>query len=49
MANKEVTVAVTPNGYADGLAVHDDEQHFVLPMETQMKMSEFLDALERKE
>jgi jumonji domain-containing protein 7 len=37
-----VTVAVTPNGYAD--AVTDDK--FVMPEERRMTMSEFLDTLD---
>ncbi|XP_021700731.1 jmjC domain-containing protein 7 [Aedes aegypti] len=48
-ADKEVTVAITPNGYADGLAKHDGADFFVLPMETQMSMGEFLDTLDRKD
>ncbi|XP_058057933.1 bifunctional peptidase and (3S)-lysyl hydroxylase Jmjd7 isoform X1 [Anopheles bellator] len=47
--DKEVTVAVTPNGYADGLALHDSEEHFVLPMEQTMRMADFLSALDRKD
>ena len=38
---KEVTVAVTPNGYAD--AIVDD--CFVTPLEHRMKMHHFLDVL----
>ncbi|XP_001842137.2 bifunctional peptidase and (3S)-lysyl hydroxylase JMJD7 [Culex quinquefasciatus] len=49
LADKEVTVAITPNGYADGLARHDGQDYFVLPLETQMTMGEFLDSLDRKE
>lgn len=44
-----MTVAITPNGYADGLARHDGQDYFVLPLETQMTMGEFLDSLDRKE
>ncbi|XP_052867338.1 bifunctional peptidase and (3S)-lysyl hydroxylase Jmjd7 isoform X1 [Anopheles cruzii] len=47
--DKEVTVAVTPNGYADGLALHESEEHFVLPMEQTMRMADFLSALDRKD
>lgn len=49
LAHKEVTVAITPNGYADGLAKHDGEDFFVLPLEVPMAMGEFLDTLDRKE
>ncbi|XP_055641980.1 bifunctional peptidase and (3S)-lysyl hydroxylase Jmjd7 isoform X2 [Toxorhynchites rutilus septentrionalis] len=49
LAKKEVTVAITPNGYADGLAMHEKEEYFVLPLETQMRMGDFLDALDRKD
>nr|XP_019540314.2 bifunctional peptidase and (3S)-lysyl hydroxylase Jmjd7 [Aedes albopictus] len=48
-ADKEVTVAITPNGYADGLAKHEGEDFFVLPMETQMSMGDFLETLDRKD
>ncbi|XP_035795793.1 bifunctional peptidase and (3S)-lysyl hydroxylase Jmjd7-like [Anopheles albimanus] len=47
--DKEVTVAVTPNGYADGLALHETEEHFVLPLEQTMRMEDFLSALDRKD
>ncbi|XP_035659255.1 bifunctional peptidase and (3S)-lysyl hydroxylase JMJD7-like [Branchiostoma floridae] len=43
LGEKEVTVAVTPNGYAD--AVHDGK--FVMPEERTMKFSSFLDIMER--
>lgn len=47
--DKEVTVAITPNGYADGLAKNDkDEMFFVMPEERDMLMSDFLDHLEHK-
>ena len=39
-----VTVAVTPNGYADAVV----GEKFVLPEEREMKFSEFLDILEGK-
>ncbi|CAD7086264.1 unnamed protein product [Hermetia illucens] len=45
-SDKEVTVAVTPNGYADGIASKDGEDYFVLPEEKQMLMTEFLDTLD---
>lgn len=47
MANKLVTVAVTPNGYADGVAADNAGiEHFVMPHEKSMEMSEFLDTLD---
>lgn len=46
LGNKEFDVAVTPNGYADGLATQNQKEYFVLPMEQRMKMSEFLKALD---
>lgn len=42
IGNQDVTVAVTPNGYAD--AVTDGQ--FVLPEQRIMKMSQFLDILD---
>jgi peptidyl-lysine (3S)-dioxygenase / protease len=39
-----VTVAATPNGWAD--AVSDDRQYFMLPEEKKMHFSDFLDHLE---
>lgn len=44
--DKVVDVAVTPNGYADGLAKQDGEEYFVLPMETKMPLSELLQRLD---
>lgn len=44
IGNKEVSVAVTPNGYAD--AVVGDR--FVMPEERQMTISQFLDIMEGK-
>lgn len=48
--NKEVTVAVTPNGYADGLATKATEKgkvyYFVLPEEVKMPMKEFIKKLD---
>lgn len=50
LADKQVTVAVTPNGYADGVACRTDgKQFFVMPEEQQMSMVQFLDALDRKD
>lgn len=46
MGEKNVTVAVTPNGLADGLAVKDDKDYFVMPLEIEMKMADFLDKLD---
>lgn len=50
IADKEVTVAVTPNGYADGIATaeHDNKEYFVMPEEQQMRMEDFLDKLDNK-
>ena len=39
-----VSVAVTPNGYADAVV---GEEWFVTPLEMQMKFSEFVDLLEK--
>ncbi|XP_077978121.1 bifunctional peptidase and (3S)-lysyl hydroxylase Jmjd7-like [Glandiceps talaboti] len=44
IGEKEVSVAVTPNGYAD--AVY--KNYFVMPEERQMKFSTFLDIIEKK-
>jgi jumonji domain-containing protein 7 len=48
--DKVVTVAVTPNGYADGLAFKTTEkgkvQYFVTPEEVNMTMKEFLKKLD---
>jgi hypothetical protein len=45
-----VTVALTPNGYADGLATSpvDGKEYFVMPEEASMKMRDFLHALDDK-
>ncbi|XP_039255834.2 bifunctional peptidase and (3S)-lysyl hydroxylase Jmjd7-like [Styela clava] len=45
MSEKMVTVAVTPNGYAD--AVNGDR--FVMPEEMEMKFCDFLDSIEEGE
>lgn len=47
LGNKLVDVAITPNGYADGLAVRyeDKKEYFVLPLEEQCTMEEFLQYL----
>ncbi|XP_041975099.1 bifunctional peptidase and (3S)-lysyl hydroxylase Jmjd7 [Aricia agestis] len=47
--SKIVTVAITPNGLADGITKDDDDvEYFVMPQEVDMTMSEFLDALNEK-
>ncbi|KAK5646056.1 hypothetical protein RI129_004520 [Pyrocoelia pectoralis] len=47
--DKDVTVAITPNGYADGLIdVTNNDSHtefFVMPEERTMKMTEFLNNM----
>jgi hypothetical protein len=52
LGEKLVTVAVTPNGYADAIATGIGEQsseYFVTPEERVMPMSEFLNALENRD
>lgn len=46
--DKEVTVAVTPNGYADAVAFDSEtkEEYFVMPAERLMKFSQFWEALD---
>lgn len=46
--NKVVTVALTPNGYADGLATEENTgiTHFVTPEEIEMPMKDFLKILD---
>ncbi|CAH0696283.1 unnamed protein product [Spodoptera exigua] len=47
--NKNVVVAVTPNGLADGITKNEKgEEFFVTPYETTMTMSQFLNGLEEK-
>ncbi|KAG7300906.1 hypothetical protein JYU34_015249 [Plutella xylostella] len=47
--DKQVTVAVTPNGLADGITRDEDHvEYFVMPYETEMSMSEFLTCLDCK-
>lgn len=46
MGHKDVTIAITPNGLADGLAMKDGEEYFVMPLEQQMQMADFLDTLD---
>ncbi|WAR18281.1 JMJD7-like protein [Mya arenaria] len=43
IGDREVTVAVTPNGYADAIT----DQKFVLPEQRQLKFSHFLDIIEK--
>lgn len=44
MGSKVISVAVTPNGYADAV----NGEHFVLPEERQMTFSSVLDIIEGK-
>ncbi|KAF2880754.1 hypothetical protein ILUMI_25426 [Ignelater luminosus] len=53
--DKDVTVAITPNGYADGITKRNErnndgtcitEEFFVMPEERTMKMKEFLENLQ---
>ncbi|CAG4939582.1 unnamed protein product [Colias eurytheme] len=47
--DKLVTVAVTPNGYADGITRDKNgDEYFVMPLEIETSMSEFLNMLEAK-
>ncbi|KAL0811911.1 hypothetical protein ABMA28_009324 [Loxostege sticticalis] len=46
--DKKVTVALTPNGLADGITAHEGVDYFVMPHETEMTMAEFLECLEAK-
>lgn len=48
MAEKEITVAVTPNGYADGLSSQhpSGKEYFVMPEEQTMSMASFIDRLD---
>ncbi|VVC99984.1 bifunctional peptidase and (3S)-lysyl hydroxylase Jmjd7 [Leptidea sinapis] len=47
--SKSVTVAVTPNGYADGVTMDSTgKEYFVMPFETEMSICQFLDILEAK-
>lgn len=41
-------MALTPNGYADGIAVNEDDgnEYFVMPEDGTMKMRDFLNALD---
>ncbi|CAH3946894.1 unnamed protein product [Pieris brassicae] len=47
--NKLITLAITPNGYADGITKDKTGiECFVMPCEVQTSMSHFLDMLENK-
>lgn len=48
MAEKRVTVAVTPNGYADGISSShpSGKEYFVMPEERAMSMEEFVCRLD---
>lgn len=44
MGSKVISVAVTPDGYADAVS----GKHFVMPEERRMTFSSVLDIIERK-
>lgn len=48
LGDEKISVAVTPNGYADAIAKRngDAEEFFVMPEERLLTMSAFLDTLE---
>lgn len=48
MPEKSITVAVTPNGYADGLASQhpSGKEFFVMPEDQTMSMTDFIDRLD---
>lgn len=46
--DKTVTVAVTPNGYADGIACSNEQLAFFLPEELDMSFNHFLSTLQEK-
>lgn len=48
LGEKEVTVAITPNGYADGITLNkeDGKEYFVMPEEASMRMNDFLHTLD---
>lgn len=47
LGEKEVDVAITPNGYADGIAqTSDGTEYFVMPEEIPMTMNTFLNKLD---
>lgn len=45
---KPVTVTVTPNGYADGIACSKEQEAFFLPEELDMSFKDFLNNLQEK-
>ncbi|XP_045455605.1 bifunctional peptidase and (3S)-lysyl hydroxylase Jmjd7 [Melitaea cinxia] len=48
--SKEVTIALTPNGLADGITENKDGvEYFVMPLEVNMTISEFLDMLDTQD
>lgn len=53
IGNKEITVAVTPNGYADAIAKEktlsgtSEKEFFVTPEERCMTMNDFIETLEK--
>ncbi|CAH0556760.1 unnamed protein product [Brassicogethes aeneus] len=49
LSDKSVTVALTPNGYADGLNKSETGVFFVLPEEKEVKFDEFLTILDQKQ
>lgn len=50
LGDKEVVVAVTPNGYADGITKNEEDgkEYFVMPDEQIMTMKSFQDMLDDK-
>jgi len=46
LGDEKVSVAVTPNGYADAIVKQDDKEFFVMPDERLLTISTFLDTLE---
>lgn len=48
LAEKDVVVALTPNGYADGITRNDrdGQEYFVMPEEETMTMGSFLNLLD---
>ncbi|XP_059055868.1 uncharacterized protein LOC131849767 [Achroia grisella] len=49
ISDKKISVAVTPNGLADGVTSNETGvEYFVTPCEVEMTMTEFLDSLESK-
>lgn len=48
MPEKQITVAATPNGYADGISTQhpSGSEYFVMPEEKKMTMKQFIDHLD---